>query len=176
MYSTHSLIVIDPCAKYDTYLNVKANRSYRLDMKTWQKPVNLRSEVKIQSGTWMYVSHHIDRPMCQNGKQKPYKFDTELKLQGPIWIMNVRNTSPHSDISIYQIWLVNVKSKTRGPWATSLTRKIVTCFLHHFTNSFLSPLLEGCDLIWKILNSLYPRILYDKYGWHWSSRSEEVDF
>ena len=160
-------------------------------MKTWQKPVNLRSEVNIQLGTWMYVSHLliVINPCAKYGKQMSklnivraghkninYKFYTELKVQGPIWIMNVRNTSPHSDISINQIWLVNVKSKTRGPWATSLTRKIVTRFLHHFTNSLLSPLLEGCDLIWTILNSLYPRILYAKYGWHWSSSSEEVDF
>ena len=41
------------------YANVKANRSYSSDMKTWKKPINLtlRSKVNIVSGTWMYVSH-----------------------------------------------------------------------------------------------------------------------
>ena len=41
------------------YANVKANRSYRSDMKIWQKPINLtlRSKVNIETGTWMYVSH-----------------------------------------------------------------------------------------------------------------------
>ena len=43
---------------------------------------------------------------CENKKsygpdtktcQKPYKFDLEVKVQGPIWIMNVRDTSSHGD-------------------------------------------------------------------------------
>ena len=43
------------------YANVKANRSYRLDMKIWQKPIKLtwRSKVNIQSGSWMYTTHHL---------------------------------------------------------------------------------------------------------------------
>ena len=43
------------------YANVKANRSYRLDMKTWQKPIKLtwRSKVNIQSGSWMYTTHPL---------------------------------------------------------------------------------------------------------------------
>ena len=37
------------------YANVKGNKSYRLDMKSWQKPINLtlRSKVKIESGSWL---------------------------------------------------------------------------------------------------------------------------
>ena len=37
----------------------KINRSYRSNVKTWQKPMNLtlRSKVNIEWGTWMYVSH-----------------------------------------------------------------------------------------------------------------------
>ena len=43
------------------YANVKANRSYKLDMKTWQKPIKLtwRSKVNIQSGSWMYTAHRL---------------------------------------------------------------------------------------------------------------------
>ena len=39
------------------YANVTANRSYRLDMETWQKQINLtlRSKVNIELGTWMYL-------------------------------------------------------------------------------------------------------------------------
>ena len=38
------------------YANVTAHRSYRSDMKTWQKPINLtlRSKVSTESGKWMY--------------------------------------------------------------------------------------------------------------------------
>ena len=54
------------------YSNVKDYRSYRSDMKTWQKPINLtlRSKVKIKSGTWMFVSHllMVINPCVKNGK------------------------------------------------------------------------------------------------------------
>ena len=99
------------------YANVKANRSYRLDMKTWQKPIKLtwRSKVNIQSGSWMYSTHPLlvidpcakyGRPMSNQKKsyrpdtktcQKPYKFDLEVKVQGRIWIMNVHDTSSYCD-------------------------------------------------------------------------------
>ena len=41
--------------------------------------------------------------------QKPYKFDLEVKVQGRIWIMNVRDTSSHGDTPMCKIWLTNVK-------------------------------------------------------------------
>ena len=85
------------------YANVKANRSYRSDMKTWQKPINLTltSKVNIKSGTWMNVcvSHLliVIDPCAKYGKpmsnqknsygpdtktwQKPYKFDLEVKFK-----------------------------------------------------------------------------------------------
>ena len=36
--------------------------------------------------------------------QKPYKFDLKVKVQGRIWIMNLRDTSSHGDIPMFQIW------------------------------------------------------------------------
>ena len=41
-----------------------------------------------------------------NTKQchKPYKFDLEVKVQGRIWIMNVRDRSSHGDTPMCQIW------------------------------------------------------------------------
>ena len=36
--------------------------------------------------------------------QKLYKFDLEVKVQGRIWILNVRDTSSHGDTSMCQIW------------------------------------------------------------------------
>ena len=79
------------------YTNVKANRSYRSYMKTWQKPLNLtlRSKVNIESGSWMYATHCLMvihpcakycKPMSIKKKimgrtrktcQKPYKFDLD---------------------------------------------------------------------------------------------------
>ena len=43
------------------YANIKTNRSYRLDMKTWQKPIKLtwRSKVNLESGSWIYTTHHL---------------------------------------------------------------------------------------------------------------------
>ena len=38
-------------------------------------------------------SYGPDTKKCQ----KPYKFDLEVKVQGRIWIMNVRDTSYHGD-------------------------------------------------------------------------------
>ena len=54
------------------YANVKANRSYRSYMKTWQKPLNLtlRSKVNIESGSWMYATHclMVIHPCAKYGK------------------------------------------------------------------------------------------------------------
>ena len=76
------------------YANVKANRSYRSNMKTWQKLINLslRSKVNMESGSWMYMSHlhMVIGPCAEYGKlnsngpdtktcQKPYKFDLEAR-------------------------------------------------------------------------------------------------
>ena len=88
------------------YTNVKAHRSSRSDMKTWQKPINLtlRSKINIESGSWMYATHRpvvihpcakYDKPMLIQTKvmgsdtktcQKPYKFDLD-KVQDRIWII-----------------------------------------------------------------------------------------
>ena len=50
------------------YANVKANRSYRAYMKTWQKPLNLtlRSKVNIE----LYATHclMVIHPCAKNGK------------------------------------------------------------------------------------------------------------
>ena len=51
-----------------------------------------------------YVS---DTKTCK----KPYKFDLKVKIQGPIWTMNVRDTSSHGDTPMCQIWLAKVKPK-----------------------------------------------------------------
>ena len=78
-------------------------------------------EVKIESGTLMYVSHLVMliTPYAKYGKpmsnqkivmgrtktyQKPYKFDLEIKVQGRIWIINVRDTSSYCDTPMCQIW------------------------------------------------------------------------
>ena len=54
------------------YANVKANRSYKLDMKTWQKPIKLtwRSKVNIESGSGMYTKHRlmVIHPCAKYGK------------------------------------------------------------------------------------------------------------
>ena len=111
------------CAKYGIPMSIKANKSYRLDMKTWQKPLKLtlRSKVNIESDHectrhivwWWYI--HVPNMVrqCQTIKklwaghetcQKPYKFDLEVKVKGRIWIMNVRYTSSHGDTPMCQIW------------------------------------------------------------------------
>ena len=106
------------------YATVKANRSYRSYMKTWQKTLNLtlRSKVNIESGSWMYATHclMVIHPCAKYGKpmsiqkksygpdtktcQKPYKFEFKVKVQGHIWIMNVLDTSSHGYTSMCQIW------------------------------------------------------------------------
>ena len=48
--------------------------------------------------------------------QKPYKFDLEVKVQGRIWIMNVRDTSSHGDTTMCQIklWAGHESAQTDG--------------------------------------------------------------
>ena len=43
------------------YANATANRSYKSDIKTWQRPINLtlKSKVNIEPGTWMYATHRL---------------------------------------------------------------------------------------------------------------------
>ena len=71
MYLTHLLIVIGMFQIW--YANVKANRSYWSDMKTWQKPINLtlRSKVNIKSGSWIYATHRlmVKDPCAKYGNQ-----------------------------------------------------------------------------------------------------------
>ena len=85
------------------------------------------------------TSSHGDRPMCQiwyaNDKanrsnrsgmktcKKPYKFDLKVKVQGCIWIMNVRDTSYHGDTITCQIWLANVNPKKSYGSDTNLHRQ-----------------------------------------------------
>ena len=45
-------------------------------------------------------SYGLDMKACQ----KPHKFDLKVKVQGRIWIMNVRDTSSHGDTPKCQIW------------------------------------------------------------------------
>ena len=52
---------------------------------------------------------------------KPYKFDLKVKVQGRIWIMNVRDTSSRGDIC--QIWLADVKPKRSYGPDTNLHRQ-----------------------------------------------------
>ena len=48
--------------------------------------------------------------------QKPYKFDLKVKVQGRIWIMNVRDISYYGDKPMWQIWWANVyPKKSYGP-------------------------------------------------------------
>ena len=68
MYLTHSLMMIDPCAK-DGMLMSKLTE---VTGRTWQKPVNLtlRSKVNIESGSWMYTTHclMVIHPSAKYGK------------------------------------------------------------------------------------------------------------
>ena len=53
--------------------------------------------------------------------QKPYKFDLKVKVQGCIWIMNVRDTLSHGNTPMSQIWLANVKPKKVMGWTRICT-------------------------------------------------------
>ena len=55
--------------------------------------------------------------------QKPYKFDLKVKIQGCIWIMNVRDTLSHGNTPMSQIWLANVKQKKNYGLDTNLHRQ-----------------------------------------------------
>ena len=71
----------------------------------------------LRLASYMYI---FDTSMCQIWQanvnpnksfgpdtktcQKPYKIDVEVKVQGRIWIMNVRDTSSHGDTYMCQIW------------------------------------------------------------------------
>ena len=118
------------------YANVKANGSYRPDTKTCQKPYKFypNSKFKVVSGSWLYVIYRLmvithvakyGRPMSIQKKsyspdtktcQKPYKFVLKFKVQGPIWIINVRVTSSYCDTPMCQIWKANV-NPNKKLWA-----------------------------------------------------------
>ena len=74
------------------YANVKANRSYRSFIKTWQKPLDLtlRSKVNIDSGSWMYATHclMVIHPCAKYGKpmsiQKKVMGRTRKHVKNPI--------------------------------------------------------------------------------------------
>ena len=52
-------------------------------------------------------SYVTDTKTCQ----KPCEDDLEVKVQGRIWMMNVRDTFFYGDTPMCQIWLANVKTK-----------------------------------------------------------------
>ena len=74
------------------YANVKANRSYRSYMKTWQKPLNLtlRSKFKVVSGSWINATHRlmVIHPCAKYGKSmsnhKKVKGRTRKHVKNPI--------------------------------------------------------------------------------------------
>ena len=91
-------------------------------MKTCQKPYKFDLEGKVQGRIWITnvndTSSYGDTPMCKiwqanvkpkksygpdtKTRQKPYKFYLEVKVQGRIWIMNVRDTTSHGDTPMCQ--------------------------------------------------------------------------
>ena len=105
------------------YEFAKGQKRWDLNTKPCHKPYKFYLEVKVQDRIMIMnvldTSSHGDRPMCQiwhakvNPKisygpdtktcQKPYKFDLQVKVQGRIWIMNVRDTSSHGDTPMCQI-------------------------------------------------------------------------
>ena len=103
------------------YANVKANRSYRSYMKTWQKPLNLtlRSKVNIESGSWMYATHclMVIHPCAKYGKP----MSNHKKVMGRTRICTDRRTD--RVIPIYSLNFV------RGTWTQS--RKNVEFTLWH---------------------------------------------
>ena len=109
MYLTHPLMVIDPCAKYGmpmSNLTEVTGRTWKHDKSQEMWP---KVEGQHQFGNVLVIYSQGDSPMCQiclaNVKPKkgtgrtwkhgknPYKFDPEVKVLGPIWIMNVRDSS-----------------------------------------------------------------------------------
>ena len=94
----HDLNVLETSSHSDRpmcqigYANVKANRSYRSEMKTWQKSINLslRSKGNIESGTWIYVSDLliVIDPCAKYGKpmlnQKLAMCRTQKHVKNPI--------------------------------------------------------------------------------------------
>ena len=119
------------------YANVKGNRSYRSDMKTWHKSIKLylRSKGNIESGTWMYMSDLliVIDPCAKYGKpmfnqklvmgrtQKHVKnpinltFTSKLKVVSACWIMNVRDTSSYGDTPMCHICCQCQTKKSYGP-------------------------------------------------------------
>ena len=79
------------------YANVKANRSYRSYMKTWQKPLNLtlRSKVNIELGSWMYATHRlmVIHPCAKYGKP----MSNHKKVMGRTQICTDRRTDRQTD-------------------------------------------------------------------------------
>ena len=51
---------------------------------------------------------------------------------------------------------------------------ILTMYFHYFV--IISPRKRAGPFIWTNLNSLYPRMLWSKFGWNWLSGSGEEDF
>ena len=99
--------------------NVKANRSNRSDMKTWQKPLNLilRSKFKVVSGSGMYATHRLIKIHLCAKYGKPMSIQKKVMartrkhvknpiktLRGRILIVNVRDTSSYGDRPMCQIW------------------------------------------------------------------------
>ena len=79
------------------YADVKTNRSYRSDMKTWQKPIKLtwRSKVNIESGSWMYTTHPlmVKHPCAKYGKP----MSNQKNVMGRTQICTDRRTDRKTD-------------------------------------------------------------------------------
>ena len=79
------------------YANVKANRSYSLDMKTWENPINLtlRSKVQVVSRSWKNARHHlmVIHPCAKYGKP----MSNHKKVMGRTRICTDRRTDKQMD-------------------------------------------------------------------------------
>ena len=109
---------------------------------------------------------------------------TLVAMPGVQSSFNVRCDSLHDEMLI----------KTRGLWATSITwetssnqwiylSEVMIIYykndpvVQEEENYLLSPNVKKCGLsIWTNLNSLYPGMLFARFGWNWPSGSIEEDF
>ena len=154
-------------------MTMSKNKDILPDSNPWWK-YNFENEVKGLGQTEfmnvcdaLYHGHTLKRRMTMsktkswglNTKQchKPYKFDFEVKGQHPIRIMNVPNTSFHSDRPMCQIWYANVKANRNYRSYMKTWQKPINLILRSKVNiewgtwKYMSRLLMG----------IYP---YAKYG------------
>ena len=96
MYTTHRLMVIHSCAKYDKPMS-NQKKSDGPDTKTCQKPYKFDLEVKVQGRIWifMYGAHHlmVIHPCVKYGKP----MWNQKKVIGRTWICTDRLTDGRTD-------------------------------------------------------------------------------